>query len=214
MLSDCIKETWGGAYPEIEVFYLWAKNRKKREKNDVILNVEAGYGAMLPSIVNFFKKTYCMPYDYVMKTNTGSYIDGRRLVQYLSNKPRLGFYCGVQGDCYDHPTQKNINFVSGSGIILSWDLAKLMVDKPEMVNYSHIDDVAIGQFMQDNGVEISKGVRLTYHGEGKILQIGAEVIAEQYFDYNSVYHYRLRSDDGKRVADCDRMRELHEKLKQ
>jgi len=213
MLSDCIKSTWGGGYPEIEVFYLWPKNRKKREKNDIVLNISAGYGAMLPCIVNFFKRMYNEGYDYVMKTNTGSYIDGRRLVEYLADKPKSGFYCGVKGQTYDYPSQKQINFISGSGILMSWDLAQKMSDKPEMVNYKHIDDVAIGQFMQDNGVEIFDGIRLTYHGEGKILQIGEKVIAEQYFDYNSVYHYRLRSNDGERAADCNKMKELHEKLK-
>jgi len=169
--------------------------------------MEEGYGSMLIKILDFIDFYKVKDFDYFMKVNTGSYVDVQRLVGFLEDKPREGFYCGTPGRLND------INFVSGSGIILSKELALLMAENRNEFGSEHIDDVAIGLFMQKHKVEIyQKGIRLTYHGDGKILQIGEDVIPESEFDYNKVYHYRLRHKDHERDVDCAHMYRLYQQL--
>lgn len=208
LLARTIKETWGKtANEDVEIWYLWGNGRKIQDHNDFILDMADGYGTMLRSILAFLFSKRGDRYDYVLKVNTGSYVDVKRLVAFLEDKPREKFYCGSIGRYQD------IVFVSGSGIILSWDLCMLMVNNIKKVNFAHIDDIAIGQFMQKRGINIDdRGIRVTYHGEGKILQVGENVIPERDFDYDKVYHYRLRNNDKQRNVDCDHMKRLYKQL--
>jgi hypothetical protein len=208
LLVNSIRKTWGKtANANVEIWYLWANNRKQKGGRDFVIKMEEGYGSMMIKILDFIEFYKEQDFDYLMKVNTGSYVDVDRLFSFLEDKPRKKFYCGTPGRLID------IHFVSGSGIIFSRDLALLMAKNRNEFGVEHIDDVAIGLFMQNNGVEIyPKAIRLTYHGDGKILQIGEDVIPEPEFDYNKVYHYRLRSKDGERDVDCAHMHRLFKEL--
>lgn len=208
MLSRTIRETWGKTMRYgAEIHYLWANGRKKQFDNDFIVDIPDSHGAMLRTMMAFWKHKKDGDYDYCVKTNTGAYLDIPRLVEFLQDKPRSRFYTGT-------PSRwMNIPFVSGSCITMSWDLCRMMANSESDVNYNHIDDVSIGEFMMQAGVPIHEGaIRVTFHGTGKILQVGAEVIPEPQFPYEKVYHYRLRCDDGKRHVDCEHMKRLYKEL--
>lgn len=97
-----------------------------------------------------------LEYDYVFRTNLSSYIDKRMLHEYLSDKPREKYYSGFIGHI-----DKNIfgqvvdliEYASGSGIVLSKDLVDILLkNKNKMDNDSLIDDVAVGQLLNKNGI--------------------------------------------------------------
>jgi hypothetical protein len=205
-LSNHIKETWGKQNREdSKIYYLWANNYEKKDDNDFVSNIKESYGALLSKFLDFLEYIQNWEYDYVFRVNCGSYVDVDNLKEFLENKPREKFYCGIRGRFED------IEFASGSGFIISKDLAKLTIENRNEFGVDHIDDISFGRFMQKNGISIDDtAIRVTWTGSGYIYQIGEAVIPENIFPLDKVYHWRLRSDDGNRyTSDCNKMKELY-----
>lgn len=205
-LSNHIKETWGKQNKEdSKIYYLWANNYEKKDDNDFVSNIKESYGALLLKFLDFLEYIKNWEYDYVFRVNCGSYVDVDNLKEFLENKPREKFYCGIKGKF------ENIEFASGSGFIISKDLAKLAIENRNEFGVDHIDDISFGRFMQKNGISIDNtAIRVTWTGSGYIYQIGEDVIPENIFPLDKVYHWRLRSGDGNRyTSDCNKMKELY-----
>lgn len=185
MLAKGIKETWGFDNPDI--WYLWSKDHLNMQKQDWRGKYEESYGSMTGKFLDFMRE-YMGEYDYVMKTNTGCYIDVPALHAFLEDKPRRNLYCGWIGNYRDD--HDNVDYVSGSGIIFSPDLIKKMLSYRRDFRQEHIDDVAYGLFMQLHQIAPTLGQRTN--------------------DLDEVsYHYKLRSDDGTRQLDVENMKILH-----
>lgn len=82
-------------------------------------------------------------HEYVVRTNISSLYDFALLRR--KNLPKKGLYAG-------HVWSTSGSFVSGSGMILSRDVAKKLLSPPADVKLSHKDDVAIGQILRAHGV--------------------------------------------------------------
>jgi hypothetical protein len=189
LLARGIKATWGFDQPD--VYYLWAKDHKIIQRNDWVGNMEEGYGSMVPKFIDFMQQ-YLGEYDYVMKTNTGCYIDILALHAWLEDKPRTNLYAGWIGHYDDGSMTVDVDYVSGSGIIFSHDLIKLMLNNKRDLQPRHIDDVCYGVFMKIHGIQPTLGQRTSDLNE-------------------SSYHYKLRSDDGTRMLDVMNMKLLHDR---
>jgi hypothetical protein len=208
LLTDTIKETWGRTETEnAKIFYLWCNNYKKKDENDWVLNKPESYGALLLKTLGFLHEHIDDDFDYIFRTNAGSYVHTERLVEWLQDCPREQFYAGAGGNC------AGIDFASGSGFILSKDLVQLAVKNRSTFGKDHIDDVSFGRFMARHGVKRSQQfMRITNHGGGLILQKDDEVCPEPQFDYDKNYHWRLRANDGQRQYDCATMWELYKQF--
>ena len=90
-------------------------------------------------------------FDYVLRTNLSSFYVFPRLLNFVKTLPKYRCYCGVQ--LYLPETHLGlINFVSGAGILLSRDLAQMLInekDKIFKINKDLPDDVLIGYFFQN-----------------------------------------------------------------
>jgi len=210
MLADTIKETWGKTQTKnAKIFYLWCNNYKKKDENDWVLNQPESYGQLLWKTIGFLEEHINEDFDYVFRTNIGSYVHTKRLVEFLDGCPRERFYAGAGG------MFSGIDFASGSGFILSKDLVKLAVENKNDFGLDHIDDVSLGRFLAKHGIERSKRfMRITNHSGGLILQDGDEVTPEPLFDYSKNYHWRLRARDGQREIDADEMKRLYKAFNQ
>lgn len=191
MLSDCIKQTWGKTETDnAKIFYLWCNNYRSRKKNEYVLNKEEGYGMLLWKTLGFLFKHRHDEFDYVVRVNVGAYVHVERTLKYLQDKPREKFYCGQVG------SYGKINFVSGSCFILSRDLVMLSLRNITKFGVDHIDDVSFGRFMMRFGIEPTFcETKLRYLDEPA--------------DYEDTYHWKLRSPDGQRLKDCERMKQLY-----
>lgn len=94
---------------------------------------------------------------YVVRTNSSSfwrikYL--RKVITYL--KTNDIDYFGVRG--YDYSLK--INFASGAGFILSPKAIEFLLEGNESINYSLIDDVALGNFFKKKAINFKKGFRL------------------------------------------------------
>lgn len=142
--------------------------------------------AFLPRIMSEF--------DYVIRTNLSSFYNFQLLINYLYSLPSQRCYSGSPS--YENP------FASGSGFILSPDLAQLLIShKHELYNHDAYDDVAIGTFMTTHSI---KRIR---HDRRDILsvedwkkyrrrlfryfQIRVKFSPEQRLKYETVIHRKL-----------------------
>lgn len=117
-------------------------------------------------------------HDYVIRTNISSLYDFALLRR--KNLPKKGLYAG-------HVWHTSGSFVSGSGMILSRDVAKKLLSAPAPADLilSRKDDVAIGQILSAQGVVAREEPWFCYdYSKGpEQLTIGQHV------------HYRLRDEE-------------------
>ena len=207
-LAKAIKETWGRTETgDCKIWYVWGRGRNKQDYNDFIIDVKEDFGSLLKKTLAFFEFIKNEDFDYIFRTNTGSYVDTIRIVEHLKDKPRTNFYSGVPGYV------DGIRFASGSGFFLSRDLVLLSESKRKDFGDDHIDDVSFGRFMARHGVKIDEScIRFTWTINGNIRQIGEPIIAEEKFPHDKIYHWRLRTDDGQRFWDCEKMYQLYNEL--
>lgn len=190
-LSDTIKSTWGRSGNEnAKIYYLWCNNYSPVDANDYVLNKTEGYGMLLWKTLGFLFTHRHDEFNYILRVNVGSYVNVKRLLRYLEYQPTEKFYCGQVGE-YD-----GIRFVSGSCFILSRDLVMLSLRDIKQFGFDHIDDVSFGRFMAQHGVEP------TFCPTKKRYLNDKE-------DDGIMYHWKLRSPDGKRSLDCEKMKQLH-----
>jgi hypothetical protein len=108
-------------------------------------------------------------FDYVIRTNLSSFYPFENLRNFLSKLPRKNCYAGIS--LYQPkslglpPGLDNVPFISGAGVILSSDLAKMLIKKHlELDKYKAEmpDDVFLGLFYQKNLVRQIPAQRWDY----------------------------------------------------
>jgi hypothetical protein len=186
-LAEGVRATWG---KDRDVWYLWGRDHTNLKWHDWVLNREESYGIMLWKVIKFLQ-AYTGWYDYVVKTNTGCYLDIPALKEWLKDKPTRRLYAGIKGH-FHNEYDVQCDFVSGSCIIMSGDVARLMVACQKEFGPSYIDDVAIGMFAERHKIPITEGIRTTNPAEQS-------------------YHYYLRHGDGERYKDVETMKYLYER---
>ena len=144
--------------------------------NKTILSLEA----LLPRIQTEF--------DYVVRTNLSSFYIYPRLLEFLQTCPRER--------CYGGRTDNEQTFCSGSGFILSPDLATMLVQhKTYFFNNMHAnDDVAIGKFFKD------RGIRPTPHSRIDFLSLHDWDIQKDHIP-QAIFQCRIKNPDGVRLRD-------------
>lgn len=84
-------------------------------------------------------------FDFLLRTNSSTYIDRGRLHRFTSGLTPSRYWGGFPGQSGD------ISFTSGAGTLLSRDLVQAAVDATW--DWSAIDDVALGAVLTSLGVE-------------------------------------------------------------
>jgi hypothetical protein len=160
---------------QIEGDVIWSKtveNIMPGIVNKTILSLEA----LLPRIQGEF--------DYVLRTNLSSFYIFPRLLTFLEKCPTRNFYC----------SGGNAHFASGSGFLLSPDVAEMLVThKHELLDdASANDDVVIGTFLYQ------KNVFVTHHPRIDILSVSDWNILKSQIP-NDVFQLRVKNDDSVRL---------------
>lgn len=136
--------------------------------NDLFVKSEENY---VPGIVNktILSMEALLPrlseFDYVLRTNLSSFYSFSRLLDFIKTLPTENCYCGshlhIPGEWI--PQFGLTHFVSGAGILISSDLAKMLVREKESIfalNTGLPDDVLLGYFFQNWGVPIINAQRV------------------------------------------------------
>ena len=78
-------------------------------------------------------------YDFFIRTNLSTVWDFNKLHSHLNELPSSNCYSG-----YSH-----ITFVSGTDIILTPDIVKIIIQNKNHIRYDTVDDLALGLYLYD-----------------------------------------------------------------
>lgn len=92
-------------------------------------------------------------FDYILRADLSSFYIFPRLLDFLRVCPRSNFYSG---------RELLSKYASGSGFLMSSDVAELLVQSKELFlnNSTDIDDVLIGKFLIKNGMVTFRHARM------------------------------------------------------
>jgi len=103
-----------------------------------------------------------MTFDYIYRTNLSSFIIYPNLLKFLRTLPKKRCYAGK----IDFHTDKTLSWACGNGIILSRDMAKLILNhKDELLDkaYFGYDDVILGGFFQREAISLLSAPRTDFY---------------------------------------------------
>ena len=146
---------------------------------DLLVDCSDTYEAMGVKTIKAFEWVNLnIEYDFIFRTNTSSYVNHKNLIKYLNKLSSEGIdYCGHIG-MYD-----GIEYVSGSGIILSKYAVKSILNSKNQLDESVVEDVAIGKLLKMNNILPTQGKRKDIESHNDIRN----------FDSDE-YHIRCRID--------------------
>jgi len=212
------KETWNAEdVDNIDTYYIYGGDRCEIIDKNIFTGIEevlfSEPGGYFRSPLSAGLKTIKalemlndigIEYDFVFRTNLSSYIDKKILYKHLLDKSKKEYYSGFIGkECrniFGHKINE-IEYASGSGIILSKDFSDFLIEKKyEIDNESLIDDVAFGQVFNKNGIYPIFLNRID------ILNKSIDMKSDIDFEY---FFYRLRSNN--RDLDIKNMYEIHKR---
>ena len=186
---------------EIECYFIQYRDGPQAiEGNTFWLKGKESFPAIitktLDSLDYFLKKD---SYDFIVRTNMSSLWNFNALLKYLETLPKEKVYNGAIGK------NGSIPFVSGSGFIMSFDVAKLLIENRIIAeSVKIIDDVDIGYALNKLGIECSSGKRKDCYYR--------EMYDESTYD-SSIYHYRIKwNNPNMRYEEVEVMQKLLNKF--
>lgn len=161
VMDACVRKTWGAIAKKrgIDIYYLYStvglskEIEIQEETNSIWYKGPEGYCQIGYKTLGAFKAIQTKKYDYILRTNSSSFILLDNLLKYLDNAPLTGFYAGPEIPY--HTTQLSFEFASGAGYILSRDLVDRFVAESHLWDHSYPDDVSVGKFLLDRGINFT-----------------------------------------------------------
>lgn len=89
-------------------------------------------------------------YDLIFRINSSSYINIDNFIKFISQIKIEKLYSGKVMNFHGN------DYVSGAGILISKDLVKLIINQKENINKDYLDDVAFGDLLNNQNIEINK----------------------------------------------------------
>lgn len=206
MLENCIKQTWAKHNSDnVNVIFYHGGAEEEVKDDKIITNYPEGLHNIGYKTIRAFEiLLQNNNFDYIFRTNSSSYVNIERLVEYLDDKPLDNFYHGIIGHHGD------INFASGCGYFISKDVVEKVVENKDNWPHQIIDDVAIAFLLRSIGIYPTLAPRLDidsiidddYYVMGKKLE-------KSLIDKN--FHFRCKTG-GDRTGEIKIMNKLKNKF--
>lgn len=190
------RKTWDSEFVEgVETFYYFGNhNSNEIIEEKILLDIEESYYNCGYKLLKSLKLIENKNFDFLLRTNSSSYIDKKLLKIFLENKPKNNFYSGVVGNF------NGIKFASGSGFILSKDVVNLLIENENIFNHRLIDDVAVGDVLKKFNIFPVNQPRFDCCNQEAVINDETPM---------NFFHYRLKGQE--RVKDIQNMILLKEK---
>jgi len=193
------------SHPEVDCYFIHYRPEAIipiLTKDTLFLRGMESYGGItrktIEALQYFFQRG--TPYTHVVRANLSAVWDFKELIKFLETQPKTGLYCGM---ILDH-NKTMVPYVSGAGILMSIDVAQLLV-RARNIAYSAqaIDDVDFGYALSRVGVTPTHGKRVDF------------ISLQHYDEHNDkipegTYHYRVKHQDytGDRMEEIQIMRRI------
>ena len=178
--SKIQKKTWANdASRYTNVLFYKGGKETKRDGFELILDCSDKYEDMGIKTLKAFNWVFeNLNFDYIFRTNTSSYVNYENLIEYVNNLAKKEIdYCGFIGSYED------INYVSGSGIILSRHAVQKILNSRNKFDETLVEDIAIGKLLKSISILPTTGNRQDIESHSDIINL----------ELNQ-YHIRCRLD--------------------
>lgn len=148
------------AHPSVDSFFIAAREDVSTvtKEGDILWTPGTeGYppgtlgGARLEKTLDALEWAQGKGYDFIVRTGLSSIWIYPNLLTFLQTLPTKGVYCGIEGG----------GFISGAGIIMSADVASLLVRHRQLaLSFPREEDVRIGSCMTELGIPRSRATRV------------------------------------------------------
>lgn len=139
-------------------------------------------------------------FDFLLRTNTSSYVNLQVLLESVKDLPVARVYAGVVST-----TRSGEAFISGAGILMSRDVVEAVVSD-ESFEFDQLDDVAIARSLFRQGVHMTPLVRVDLESLGQVDGVSEGAL-------KSTFHYRCKVA-GAREMDIAIMRRVHARIQE
>jgi hypothetical protein len=158
--------------------------------NHATFSAPSGFGGIIPttiSAIKFIMESWNP--DFIIRTNVSSYWNMTCLRTKLETLPLGGLYAGVTGPAYGGLTGKfsKTRYVSGAGIVMSQDVADIIVNSWKKFDLDYIDDLSIGRTLAKIGVPTQDLARVDVRHVSDVLSFPFESLQNS-------YHFRCKSE--------------------
>ncbi len=213
-LTNCQKATWGSKKVEnVRVVYYYGRPVKNNTTEDYYFDIREDHDTIGIKTLKAFEYFLKEDFDYLFRVNSSSYVDQEKVLKWLEDKPKAEFYAGVS-------MNYGIEFMHGSGYILSKDLVQLIVTQKTSMDTSIADDVSIGKLLSENKIPFYNKFRhciIQYYEEGVYdlwnTNEGDTIIYYKLSDFSTEhlhnsFHFRCKYIPDRSI-DCKIMSKLH-----
>lgn len=214
-LENTIKETWYNLKnDDVEIIFYkenntYVTNNVVYEHPNLYLPCSDGYyscGQKTLLALEWVQKNY--EFDYIYRSNLGAFINVKNLINFLEDKPKEKFYCGILG-INNFLLGEEIRFASGSGFFLSKDVVEIVLNSKNLWNHNVIDDVALGYVLLKFNIKVDeRALRKNICDGIESYQNGVEDL--EFIPEDEIYHIRLRSNN--RILDVQNMIKIYKEL--
>lgn len=140
-----------------------------------------------------FRDTFSS-YDFIFRTNLSSFVYFPRLLALCERITSRSRFCSAIQGIYKVP------FPSGSGFLISPDVASLLVDEYHMVEHlPYLDDVIVGHILHKHNISIQDAIRFEIP-ESFSLDTCVDLAKE-----GIQYHIRIKTSDRERDIETLKM---------
>jgi hypothetical protein len=207
-LESSIRSTWGNYLSDnIDIFYYYGSSDEFKVVDDKI------YSKHTDSIINIGYKTIDafeylynnIEFNYLYRTNSSSYINIKKMMDFIREKPLTNFYSAR----VNIENKSGVKFGSGSGYFISKDIVKFVIENKIKWNHNLIDDVALGSLLLNNGFNLTPCSRLDIDDiKNDEIFYNSSIVDKSHLDLN--FHFRCKSKDKNRETDVKIMRYLYD----
>lgn len=183
-IIEAQRRTWDSVeHADVDTIYYYSHpNKTYMEGKDLYVKCSGEHGMehwRMKLALDWIYDTFAN-YDFIFRTNASSYIHKGMLIDFLKDKPRSGYYCGIDGG----------GFASGCGYIMTYDCVNIIRNQFDDC-LSDSEDCLTGVYMQRNGISVVPGAqRYDWWWNDRI-------------NFPDLYHYRCKSNDNDRNKDIE-----------
>lgn len=218
-LEKCIRETWGSSiHPDVKIFYYYGGNSNLFNNDKIFCNKEDTFENIGYKTIHTFQVLLeNFDFNYILRTNSSSYIDIKNCLKFLKKKPETLFYNGIIESYWKNSFifRKHLfKFVSGSGYFLSKDVVLKIIENKEKWDHNLIDDVALGKLLNHLKVKPTKGKRININfiKNSRLIYLTRFRLNNKYYEDEILENYHFRCKGITRELDCQIMKTLHSKF--
>lgn len=194
LANEGINKTWNSI--DIDnmptFFYEGGYKESYRDKSTIYLTESDDYANITKKTIEAF--SYCIDnfdFDYIFRTNSSSYVNKYKLLEWLSDKPLNNFYSGIIG------VHNNIKYASGSGYSISKDLVEKILKNKNLIDINDYDDISVGKFLNTD----------IFPAPRKDLDCATSID----YEIDKYFHYRCKCASDRNI-DIKHMINIHNSL--